>query len=69
MIMQFDLEIPDWANWLAQDKDGEWRVHSREPKPERDYFWNSFTFNGMSKIICVGPIPADWTLELYEILR
>jgi hypothetical protein len=27
----FDVEIPDWVAWLAQDKDGSWWGYSVEP--------------------------------------
>lgn len=27
----FDIEIPDWVAWLAQDKDGSWWGYSVEP--------------------------------------
>lgn len=24
-------DAPDWANWIARDKDGEWRAFENEP--------------------------------------
>lgn len=25
-------DAPEWANWMARDKDGEWRVFENEPQ-------------------------------------
>jgi len=27
-------DAPEWANWIAKDKDGEWRAFENEPTPD-----------------------------------
>ena len=56
--------LPDWANWLAQDEDGEWWFFSEKPKAQ------SFTFDGQHSGIRAdyakkGEALGDWrdTLE------
>lgn len=58
-------DAPEWAQWLAQDADGEWRAFKNFPKTGPDHWFSSerISKGKMSK----GTIPAghDWrqTLE------
>lgn len=35
-------EAPDWANWVAQDEDGEWFWFEVKPKLASDNLWETF---------------------------
>lgn len=45
MTKSIALELPDWANWIAQDKDGEIWLSKTEPTE----FYDSFITNDKSK--------------------
>ncbi len=62
--MIFDVEIPDWVNWIAQDADGMWYGYA-VPPIKRDDDWDSVSMVDLAR----GPIPKDWTQELYEVIR
>jgi len=32
-------DAPDWAQWVAQDADGEWRWFEMRPHKVFDYIW------------------------------
>ena len=68
MNMQFDVEILDWINWIAQDEDGGWYGYEEEPTL-RAKFWN--TANVVDDTIQLAHCspPKDFTRELYEIIR
>lgn len=52
---------PEWANWLAQDKSGEWWFYEEKPIPQSFSFGNNF----MKERVAFGKILGDWrnTLE------
>lgn len=49
--------MPDWAEWIAQDEDGEYWAYEDEPTTCR-YVWLS---NKKKRIIGYYPILIDWT--------
>jgi len=67
--MLFDIPIPEWVNWIAQDEDGEWYVY--ESKPVRGVeCWNPYSYAGtVPRFIFVarGLPPDDSAQELYQI--
>lgn len=67
MIMQFDIEIPYWANWLAQDEDGNWYAYEKKPRESPSNVW--LPVNGLEEIVAKSTPPKDWTQELWEIIR
>ena len=73
MIFEKEVEVPDWAKWVAQDKDGEWYWYATRPEPSKRYgFWYCPDSEGP----CLeDPRPAftgnpnkKWTSELYEVV-
>jgi len=63
--MLIDIQIPDWANWIAQDADGEWVAHASEPSVGYSC-WNSMR---KYQVIAAGKPPADWTKTLQRVER
>ncbi len=67
--MIFEVEIPDWVNWIAQDGDGEWYGYDEEPFSQYvmgRYYW------GTAKemiFLAVDFPPKNAIEELYEIIR
>jgi hypothetical protein len=61
-------DAPEWAQWLAQDKDGEWCFYPEKPEQSGTMWINDEPKNGIwVDVHCTGRIPAgqDWreTLE------
>ena len=57
------IDIPKWANWVAQDHDGDIYFYEEEPTAENDKYWNAVVKNtGMEMaVIYVSFIPAiNW---------
>jgi len=67
--MQFDIKIPEWINWITQDKDGEWWGWAQ--KPIIDSIFSQWSIPNISYnniyLICKTPPPTDYTQELYKI--
>ena len=59
--MQVEFDVPNWANWMAQDKDGMWFAYETEPHPE-ECDWTTYD---TSQDIGLSAEPKDWTQELY----
>ena len=55
-------DAPKWANWRAQNSDGEWNYFEREPKQGQGYWEND---GGMGTVRRDGKgYNADWRLTL-----
>jgi hypothetical protein len=54
---------PDWAQWLAQDEDGEWWWYELEPKQACTDAWSEW--EGLHRAAFVPRHNAEWkdTLE------
>lgn len=62
----FEVSMPIWAKFYTQNENGDWRVFDCEPTvDERKGKWRSDSL--VSKYLCTGPRPEDWTNELYEV--
>ena len=61
--MTVEFEIPDWANWMAQDKDGMWYAYETEPR-QNGYEW---TTDDMIQYIGLSAEPKDWKQEIYTL--
>ncbi len=63
------VEISDWAGWVACDPDGTWFEYKNKPVSQR---WHIPGYWGCTKqfnFLSVTKPPKDWTLELYQIER
>jgi len=61
----FDLETPNWANWLAQDQDGTWWAYEVEPlKFHKGWYENEV---GRYKKIRVDSPAINWKEQLFKI--
>lgn len=57
-------DSPRWANWLTQDKNGEWFWWELEPKYFDEVWWNSGgEYTWARRTLCVY---KDSSLALYE---
>ena len=71
--MTFEVKLPSWANWIAQDKNGTWFAFSHKPNPnvrcnEWDMPGQHFpNLDHRAELLCDSPKPKDWTQELYQI--
>ena len=64
-----DVEIPEWANWIAMDKSGHWWAYEYKPELELDWTIWVNTSLGITQGLC-HPIPQksqNWTEEIYKI--
>ena len=60
-IIKAEVVIPDWVNWIAQDKDCCWWEY--ETKPElTSNCWDAFR----GSYLYQGKPPKDFTQELYK---
>ena len=61
--MKFDIEVPEWANWIAQDENGEWFAHTEKPRTGYS-IWLS---NRNKTMIALSKPNDNWKEELYEV--
>lgn len=66
--MMLDVEIPYWARYLAQDKDGSWWVFEKRPYKQKLFATWYLNLNRKQARIASGIAPEDWTAELYELI-
>lgn len=67
MANEIDLvvQVPIWARWIAQDRDGSWRVFAGTPKA-LDRWWDPD--GGQSEILVKGYyVVPDWRSTLRHI--
>lgn len=61
-------DLPEWANWVAQDENGSW--YSFEKRPyifAADSQWSEESKNGRVYRVCRSEVAGDWKDTLYEI--
>ncbi len=62
------VDAPEWAQWLAQDSDGQWFWHEFEPAPlfvvihGQPSFWTAG--GGSYDWARTTPVKGDWTSTL-----
>ena len=59
------IVLPDWANWLAQDCNGDWWAFEFVPISDKFGGWNSP--DGEDQRICTGVIRKPWNKTLQRI--
>ncbi len=64
--MNFEVDIPDWVSWIAQDAGGVWYGYAGKPQKYPDGIWDN---RGQLIELAHGAKPKDWTQELYEVIR
>lgn len=58
-------DIPEWARWIAQDRNGTWWAYEHEPN-QGDVAWYENEV-GRSKRVATGDANRDWACTLKEI--
>ena len=51
-------EVPAWANFIAQDLDGEWTAYEKKPIKLSLCHWS--LRNGRFEVVGDGPYNPDW---------
>jgi hypothetical protein len=59
-------ELPEWANWVAQDENGLWYAYEKKPY-QQDLQWLEESKDGDVESICRTEVIGDWRDTLYEI--
>lgn len=59
-------EAPEWAQWLAQDSDGEWYWNENKPEHDHSGWVMEYETTEAQELASEGAIPAghDWTQTL-----
>ena len=73
MIFGEEVEVPDWAKWVAQDEDGEWYWYATRPEPSKQQgVWycpdpEYWCINDAGPAF-VGNPNKKWMDEVYEVV-
>lgn len=59
------IDLPDWADWLAQDEDGTWWAYEAEPNQQHNG-WYENEVGRIRRLIQTAP-PADWRATLTPV--
>lgn len=62
--LSFDIEIPDWCNYVAQDADGKWYAFIFKPMLSTDCWQDD---SGEYEYITRGSPSKNWKQELYKV--
>lgn len=59
------FNIPDWAEWVAQDRDGSWWAYQAEPNQQHSGWYE----NEVGKSVKLGLTaqPEDWREMLFSV--
>ena len=63
--MKIECHIPEWANCMAMDANGEWYVYANEPEVIDRYIWNSK--GARTDHVATGVCDENWRDTLYRI--
>jgi len=68
IVEQFDVELPGWANWIAQDKEGRWTFYQKKPVISGIFYCWIISF-GRTKfsIFKIGRPNPDWRDTLIKV--
>lgn len=58
-------DIPQWANWLAQDEDGTWWAYEAEPNQQHNG-WYENEVGRIQRLTCASP-PIAWQEALIRL--
>jgi len=58
--------ICSWANWIAQDENGQWCIYQYQPNKGHRYWFPS---GGLFENIAFDAPNPDWENALYKIER
>lgn len=59
--------LPDWADWIAQDADGTWWAYEAEPN-QHDIGWYENEVGRIQRLSRAEPNP-DWAESLTRVRR
>lgn len=59
----FEVPIPDWVNWIAQDEDCRWHGYENEPQQLIGEWGDN---RGKWIELVKGTHPKNWKQELYR---
>ena len=62
---QHEIEVPDWANWICTNKDGQVWVFENKPVIEVNYW---FKADGQRER-AITVVPLDWKNSLIQIQK
>ena len=65
MKMKVELVVPEWANWMAQDRSGMWYFY--QTKPKYVSLFGGWYHEGEFDFAYKSEPPKDWTQELYRL--
>ena len=67
--MNVEVEVPEWANWMAMDESGRWWFYKDCPE-QCDHIWHTFNddYYWASAYRDPDPESKDWTQELYQVV-
>lgn len=59
-------EAPPWANWIGQNKDGDWYAFSHKPTVTSNGFTFGYRLDVISRRIQRGSINPNWKTTLQK---
>ncbi|MDH5360338.1 MAG: hypothetical protein OEX03_07225 [Gammaproteobacteria bacterium] len=57
--------IPEWANWIAQDKDGKWWLYQAGPLQHHCGWYENEI--GIYQFLGPGKVRDNWQQQLYRL--
>jgi len=66
--VKIKVQVPEWVNWIAQDKDGSWWAYAAKPSEVDAFNWWASPPETRNRrmIIAIGPT-KDWRKSLKRI--
>ena len=59
-------DAPEWARYLAQDKDGTWWWYEEKPRPLDGFWWSD---TGLVEEACAQTPSSNWKYSLQQRLK
>jgi hypothetical protein len=67
MKLTIRIEVPEWANYIAQDEDGTWYFHENKPRQDTHWLYQGIWESDHCDQAYIDVPSEDWTQELWEL--
>lgn len=65
--MLVEIDVPEWAKYMAQDACGDWWFYERRPTHDIDTWGCDRPYMYSLQLAYTSAEPKDFTQELYEV--
>jgi len=69
--MKFEIPVPEWTNWVAQDDSGKWWAYELKPTystRRNSSLWTLNDYKTRRQFLVKVNHPENWKNEIYKVV-